>query len=65
MAAKVYISTYLCLPLEERQKQYQVMPRLSVFAEQPKTEEKLRDSLRNMGIDDEQIEIALEGLVLA
>lgn len=68
MGRKAYLSNYLRLPLEERQRLYlKVMPRLSVFtAEPPTTEDRLRERLKTkFGLTDEKIDQVLEGLVLA
>ncbi len=64
---KSYLSNYLRLPLEERQELYlKVMPRLTIFSEseKPKTEDRLRNRLKEKGITDELIDQVLEGLVL-
>lgn len=62
---KAYLSNYL--RLEERQKLYlKVMPRLTIYGREPsKTEDRLKDRLGKMGISDQQIDKALEGLILA
>ena len=64
---KSYLSNYLRLPLEDRQKLYlKVIPRLAIFSEpeKPKTEDSLRGRLKAKGLTDELIDQVLEGLVL-
>lgn len=64
---KAYLSNYLRLPLEERQKLYlKTMPRLTIFSEPEKsrTEDTLRGRLKAKGLTDEIITQVLEGLVL-
>ena len=63
---KSYLSTYLRLPLEDRQKLYlRVMPRLAVYSQElPKPKDQLKERLRARGLSDEVIDRVLEGLIL-